>query len=467
MIRRWRLRRLLPGALPAALFASAAVAQLPPEQIEEQGAPALYRMTLRNGLVAVIDARPGRRTVYCEIGVRVGSRNEPLELGGISHLVEHLLFKEGEGRGARKNPAFSKIRAAGGIVNATTSFERTNYFCDVSADSFEEGWRGLASLVTGTGFDARDVEVERDVVLEEAARDKNNPLVVAAYSVLKRVFPGDPLSQPIIGYRKSLEKIGYAEARTYYERFYAPANSYAIVVGAVDARAAAGLLVATLDGWKGSGRPAEPFPPLPRVASESSWSFHTLVEQVYDVQGVLTPGHAAKDRIAIELLRRILGVGKTSRLYRRLVEEEGITSEFLAESYDLSNLGIFGAGGAVDPARAERFRRILREEFKRISLETVRPEELELARKLFAADLVRAFETNEGIADFRSERLLYRLPVSRDAPLAEASRLTPQDLLASARLHFAPDRLREIQIAPARGVEKVLAILRFLLFKSL
>jgi len=424
-------------------------------------------MTLPNGLVAVIDARPGRRTVYCEIGIRVGSRDEPLDRAGISHLLEHLLFKEGEGPGARKNPAFSRIRAAGGDVNATTAFELTNYFCDVSSDFFEEGWRGLASLVTGTGFDSRDVEVERNVVLEEAARDKSNPASVAAYSVLKRLFPGDPLSQPIIGYRKTLEAIRYADVKAYYGRYYAPGNAYALVVGDVEPERAAALLEETVGGWRTAHAPPADFPPPPRVSEERRFVFQTLVEQVYYAVGVLTPGQTTRERAAMELLRRVLGEGRTSRLYRRLVEREGLTSEFLAESYDLSNLGLFAAGGAVSPARAERFRAILREEFERVAREPVSAQELDLARRLMAADLVRQFETNTGIAAFRSEGLLYRLPLSRDEYLREASQATPVSLLATARTRFAPEKIRELEIDPAKGLGKLTAILRFLLFRRI
>ncbi|HTD53056.1 MAG TPA: pitrilysin family protein [Thermoanaerobaculia bacterium] len=452
----------LAGAWAPPAFAHPALAR-----IHERGATGLYRMELSNGLIAVIDARPGRRTVYCEIGVRVGSRNETLALAGISHLLEHLLFKEGEGPGARKNPAFSKIRAAGGDVNATTDFERTNYFCDVIGDAFEEGWRGLASLVTGAAFDAHDVDVERRVVLEEAARDKNNPVAIAAYSVLKRAFPDDPLSQPVLGYRKTLDRITYGDVKAYYGRFYAPGNAYALIVGDVEPERAAELVAETLGTWQGLSRRPQTFPPPPRVAPDRAFAFRTLVEQVYYALGVLTPGHSASDHMATELLRRVLGEGKTSRLYRRLVEQEGLTTEFLTGKYDLSNLGIFAAGGAVDPDHAERFQAILREEFDRIVREPVGADELDLARRLFSADLVREFETNEGIAAFRSERLLYGLPVSRDADLEAAAKLTPQDLLSTARTYFAPEKLREIEVAPARGFGKVIAILRFLIFRTI
>jgi zinc protease len=451
----------------AVLFAAPAIAHPPLERINERGATALYKIELPNGLVAVIDSRPGRRTVYCEIGVRVGSRDEDLQLAGISHLLEHLLFKEGEGAGARKNPAFSKIRAAGGDVNAATEFERTNYFCDVTSDAFEEGWRGLSSMVSGTAFDAHDVDVERQVVLQEAALDKNNPAAIAAYSVLKKVFPGDPLSQPILGYRKTLERITFADVKAYYGRFYTPGNSYALVVGDVEPEHAASLVAETLGAWQSFSHRAEGFPAAPQIAPDRAFSFRTLVEQVYYALGVLTPGHTAPDHVATELLRRVLGDGKTSRLYRRLVEQEGLTTQFLTGKYDLSNLGIFAAGGAVDPGRADRFKAILQEEFGRVAKEPVTTDELALARRLLSADLVREFETNEGIASFRSERLLYNLPISRDADIETANRLTPEELLSTARNYFAKDRLREIEVAPARGLGKVWAVLHFLIFKSI
>lgn len=457
------------------------------ERIEESGAPALYTMTLANGLVAVIDSRPGRRTAYCEIGVRVGSRNEPTDLAGISHLLEHLLFKEGETPGARKNPAFSRIRAAGGEVNASTFFERTNYYCDVSSAMFEEGWRGLANLVTVTGFDGKDLETERKVVLEEAALDKSDPMMIAAYSVLRRLFPGDPLAQPVIGFRKTLERIRLEDVDAYYRRHYAPGRAYALVVGDVDPHAAASLLAETIGAWspapvppEGAGRPLsdtpslEPpapapdgFPARPRISDERTFVFRTFTHRVYYGLGVLTDGELGRDRAATDLLLRVLDGGASSRLRRRIVEEEGLTSELLSANFNISNLGLFAAGGGVDPKKSGRFESVLREEFDRLAAEPVSEEELAVAKTLLRSDMVRAFESNAGIAAFRADRLLYGQPLSRDAYLADVLRLTPQQLLDVARVRFSHERLREAEVRPARGFGKVLAALRYLLFRRL
>src|SRR5262249_36787774 len=154
---------------------------------------------------------------------------------------------------------------------------------------FEEGWRGLSNLVTAAGFDQKDVEVERNVVLQEAALDKKNPLTIAGYSILRRLFPEDPLSQPVIGFTKTLRRIRLADVERYYALFYRPDNAGALAVGDGDAPRAAALIADTLGAWRGprptgradGARQAEPqerdekahspqsgpsFPPAPRIA---------------------------------------------------------------------------------------------------------------------------------------------------------------------------------------------------------
>src|SRR6185436_12929363 len=189
--------------------------------------------------------------------------------------------------------------------------------------------------------------------------------------------------------------------------------------------------------------------------------------QVYFGLGALTGGETNRYRTATQLLSRILGGGRSSRLDRRVVDDEGLTSELQTQAYDLSNIGVLACGGAVDPDKSARFQTILREEFSRLSSEPVDGKELDLAKTLLRADLVQQFESNAGIASFRASRLLYRLPVSRDAYLQEVMRQTPQDLLVAAKAQFPPGSRREVEIRPARGFGKVLAALRYLLFRRL
>jgi predicted Zn-dependent peptidase len=394
--------------LAAAVMAAASCASTP---VPESGAPDLRLVSCPNGLQAVVDARPGSRTVLVRLAVRAGSRDEPEGLAGMSHLLEHLLFQEGHGETARRNPAFSALRQAGGLVNASTDFELTEYHADLPADRFAEGWDALVSLVTGTAFDAKDVEREREVVLQEAAMGKTDPLAVVAYSVLRRVFPGDPIGQPVIGFRSTLRRVTITDLRGFHSRHYVPARMFAVIVGDVDAGEASARVASTLGAIPGGAARSPYTSPLPRRSPV--FRFRTLVSQAYLLTAALTGGEASEDAAALDVLATVLGDGRASRLHRRLVDREALTDQILAVSFQLADTGAFGAGVAVEPRHTVAARAALREEMDRLAREPVSSEELALARTLLAGRLALRFETNAGIADFRTRRLLYGQDVSR------------------------------------------------------
>jgi len=431
-------------------------------------------LTCQNGLTAVVDSRPSSRTVFIQVAVRVGSRDEPAGLAGISHLLEHLLFKEGHGQTGRRNPAFSALRTSGGLVNASTDFELTEYHADLPAGRFSAGWDAVVSMITGIDFGEEEIARERLVVLQEAAMGKSDPLAIAAYSVLSRIFPGDPIGQPVIGFRRTLKNVALDDLRRHFSRYYTPAGMFAVIVGDVDPVEAADRVAATLCALPPARETRAAYPhPAPRI--EPMYRFRTLVKQSYLLAGSLTDGEADPDAVAMEMLATILGDGRTSRLHRRLVVEEALTDEVLALTLQMSNTGAMAAGLAVDPDRAERARTALIEEIVRLAKEPVPAPELETAKARLHARLAMLYETNEGIARFRSRRVYLGQSASRDAYLSSADQLTPSDLLRVASSHWgeAPGRdasrggLIEVQVLPARGFGKVLAALKFLLFRRL
>ncbi|HKY32353.1 MAG TPA: pitrilysin family protein [Candidatus Polarisedimenticolia bacterium] len=457
---------LLPTLLLCAVAASPSCRSTP---VAEQGASALRALECSNGAAAVVEQRPGSGTVFIRIGVRAGSRDEPLDQAGISHLLEHLLFREGHG-GTRRNPAFSELREAGAVVNASTDFELTEYHADVPADRVEEGWAALFSLVTGTGFDEQDLQQERRIVLQEAASGKTDPMAVAAYSVLRRVFPDDPLGQPVIGVRRTLKGITRGDVEAYHRRHYVPSSIVAVVVGDVEAPHAEAMIERTL-GRLPSGLSSLEERASPSPRRRDRFLFRTLVSQAYLLLGALTPGETSPDAPALELLASVLGEGRASRLHRRLVEQEALTEQILALSFQMSDIGGFGAGAAVLPGRAAQARAALREELQRLAREPVSTAELERARGLTRGRLALQTETNEGRAAYRTRRLLLGLPPSLDPHREALDRATPADLLAVARRcwggeHGAPGPVA-IEVLPARGFGKVLAALRYLMFRRL
>jgi len=432
--------------------------------VPEEGSPALYSLTCPNGLPAVIQARPGTRTVFVQLSARVGSRDEPPELAGMSHLLEHLIFREGQ--------PFAALRRAGALVNASTDFEQTEYHADLPAAAFDEGIDALAALVSGAAFTAADVDRERRVVRGEAALGKIDPAAVVVYSVLDRIFHGDPIAQPVIGFRRTLNRIRVEDLRDYHRRHYTAANMFAVVVGDVDPARAAGRLCTAIDSLP-QGAGTHPPYPEPAARIERMYQFRTLVKQCYLMAGSLTSGAAAPDAPSLELLATLLGDGRGSRLHRRLVRQEAFSDDVLAITFQVSTAGAIAAGLAVNPARAKAARAALLEEMRRLTHEPVPPDELRAAVSRMAGALDARFETNEGIAEFRARRLLLHEPVGRDDYLARLRAITPEKLLEAARRHWGPatsessEGLIEIQVLPARGFGKLIAALRFLMFRRL
>ena len=431
---------LIWAAGASGLFAGTGEAGNPP-------APSLSVFTCSNGLEVVVERRPGTRTVFMEIGVRVGSRDEPLALAGMSHLLEHLLFKEGHDPAARRNPAFSALRAVGAEINASTDFELTEYHADVPAGRFLQGWDALVALVTATDFSDDELRRERGVVLGEVALGKTDPLAIMAYSVLRRVFPGDPLGQPVIGFRKTLNRITKADVQQYYRRFYRPANMFVVVVGDVDLGDAVSRVRQTL-GVLPAGGPARTAYPAPTQNLGHLYRFRTLVSQSYLIAGSLTGGNEARDAPALELLASILGGGRTSRLHRRFVERDALTDEVLAISFSVSNVGAFGCGLTVERRRTEEARAGLREELVRLTEEPVTAEELDTVKKLLRGALALELETNSGTGGFRARRLFLHQPVSQDTYLAVFDALTADDLMRVARKHWGSGARIETKNAP-------------------
>jgi len=199
------------------------------------------------------------------------------------------------------------------------------------------------------------------------------------------------------------------------------------------------------------------------------YRFRTLTSRAYLLTGALTGGEASPDAPALALLATILGDGRTSRLHTRLVERDAVGDEVIAMSFEVSNAGAFGAGVAVDPADAARTRAALAEEMQRLAREPVTPSEIDTAKRLARGRLDLQFETNAGIAAFHARRLSFGQPVDRESYRGRIDRLSPEDLLDVARRTWGDGGRgpTAIEVLPARGFGKVIALLRFLIFRRI
>ncbi len=189
-------------------------------------------MRLDNGLKCILEKRAGSGVVAMQVWVKVGSRSEADRIAGITHFIEHLIFKGTDvGGGYEIAP---KIEAMGGNINAFTSHETTVYHIVMPTHSFETGFQLLADSVRSPAFPQDELEKEKKVIIEEIKMGEDDPQRKLFTELFRVSYPGHPYGRPIIGYRESVSAIGRSDILSYFKEHYTPPNMAVVVVGDFD-----------------------------------------------------------------------------------------------------------------------------------------------------------------------------------------------------------------------------------------
>ncbi len=331
------------------------------EFVREEGGVEEYRHR-ENGLTALLLSEAAAPVVAFQVTYRVGSRNEGMGLTGATHLLEHLMFK-GTERFNRDlgTSVFQTLQSVGGQINATTWYDRTNYFALLPSEHLELAVEIEADRMRGARVSDDDLASERTVVLNELDRGENEPLRKLLHAVYATAFHAHPYGHPVIGWRSDVETVTASGLRHFYDTYYWPQNATAAVVGAFDRDEALDLL-------------AEHFGPIPAGPDESASAPEPLVHradedavtrepeqegerrlvvrQAGELGAVLlaykAPAGLDPDADALDVLAQALASGKSSRLYRRLTDE-GLTTSASAYFPRLRDPGLFVLYGTLSP----------------------------------------------------------------------------------------------------------------------
>lgn len=308
--------------------------------------------TLDNGLQVVVVNNPRAPIVTHMLWYRVGAADEPIGKSGIAHFLEHLMFK---GTDKLAPGEFSKIVAAnGGSENAFTSWDYTGYYQTIAKDRLEIMMRHEADRMANLKLVDAIVLPERDVILEERrSRTDNEPggrLSEMARAVL---FLHHPYGTPVIGWPQEVSALTTEDAIDFYRRWYAPNNAVLVISGDVTAEEVKPLAEATY-GLVPKGdvptrvRPSEPPQTAPRrvsLESEQVRQPSLSIEYLAPSYNRSTADFAAADPYALEVLTELFGGASSSRLYQRLVVDQGLAagagSWYGASDYDLSSFGLY------------------------------------------------------------------------------------------------------------------------------
>lgn len=311
------------------------------EFVEESGGISEYRLA-SNGLQVLLLPQPIVPVVTFMVTYRVGSRNEVTGLTGATHMLEHLMFK-GTEKFNRKlnNSVFNVLQSVGAQVNATTWFDRTNYYELLPRDYLPLAIEIEADRMRGALIDEEDLESERTVILNEFDRGKNDATRNLYDSVWSTAYIAHPYHHPTIGWRSDIENATSAGLRHFYDTYYRPDNATVSVLGDIDPEATLRLIQQHFGGFD---TPTNPVPEVKTREPEQNGERRVTVRQAGQVGSLMlafkSPPGLDTDVEALDVLSMVLSTGKNSRLYNRLTDK-GLTTNVGASASRLRDPGLF------------------------------------------------------------------------------------------------------------------------------
>lgn len=353
--------------------------------------------TLANGVRLVTVPMPHLHTAELVCYLAVGGRNEPLELSGISHFLEHMIF-----RGTAEYASSTKLERAfemiGGAVNASTDAETTCFHSRLHPDYLAEGVALFASMLRRPLF--KDIDVERRIILEEAREDYNEKGVQINLDnlMVALLWPGHPLGESLIGTPETLARIDRDALEAYYRSWYVPENLVISGCGCVDREQLLRLVEAQFGDWQGKlPLPVEPSPEVVAVAPESRWVADSD-SQIGLQLAFRLPGRQDSRTLSLWVLRRLLAWGGSARLPLRLREELGLTYAVDANCSLLADTGYLAIDLAVAPSNLQQAMAELLKVLKELRDQPIPDDELAATLRSYLFDLDFSRDQTEAMA---------------------------------------------------------------------
>jgi predicted Zn-dependent peptidase len=378
--------------------------------------------TLPNGMKILAECDPGAHTAAVGYFVKTGARDEPRELMGVSHYLEHMMFKGTESRTAEDvNRHFDRIGAS---HNAFTTAELTAFHAHVLPEHLRSALEVLSDIMRPS-IRQKDFDEEKGVILEEIAMYDDNPFWVLWENASERYFGAHPLGHRVLGTKDTVRALTRQQMQDYFDTRYSADNTVVAAAGNIDFDA----LVAQVHSCCGHWKTTDARRTYPAFHAHEERMVIPMKQASRAYMACMWPGPAVGDprRYAAMMLAQILGDSEGSRLYWALVES-GIAEEAQAQYDGHDGTGDMVAYATCAPADADRVEEIVRHELDRLPT-TLTHEELSNARAKVATAIVTAGERPAG----RMRRLgvlwLYRgAYASLEDELAEIERLTVDDL---------------------------------------
>ncbi|MBV9101488.1 MAG: insulinase family protein [Candidatus Dormibacteraeota bacterium] len=349
---------------------------------------------------------PGRPSVAVAFMLRVGSRHEPWEQSGLSHFVEHMVFK-GTERFPTPREISETIEGVGGVLDAGTDREATVFWTRVPATELDRALRLLSDMVARPRFTADDVAKERQVVVEELRMYQDSPSDFVQTVFDEVMWPSHPLGRDVAGREETVRGFTREDCAEHMTVHARPETLVVSMAGGVETAHAQAMLERELEGWDERQRPARP-DPEPATAPEGDALRVTWrrVEQASVLVGARAPSYLDPRRFAVDILNVVLGEGMSSRLFLELRERRGLVYDVHSFAARLSDSGVLGIGFGAEPRRAPTALRAAVHELRELADQDVGEAELAKAKAYAKGRLALHLEGTSALCEYAGQQLL-------------------------------------------------------------
>ena len=347
---------------------------------------------LANGLTVAVDPLPGAESVAVGLYASVGSRSEPKHLGGLAHLVEHMVFK---GAGGRDTRALAEvIEDVGGSLNAWTARDQTVFHGRALARDLDLVAEVIADLVRAPHFDEEHLAREKQVILSEIGESVDSPDDLVHDHLFEAAFEGQGIGRPVLGTEANVRAVARQDCRDWLEQQFAPSR----LVLAASGRVEPSEVVKLAERLFGDMEQREPPPVEAATFTGGVRNDRRSFEQAHWCLAFKGVPAADPRNPALALFVQALGGGTSSRLFQELREERGLAYSIYAWNHAFADTGLVGIGCAAERARAAESVELAREVLA-ATAESLSEAELSRARAQMEAGTLMALETAQGRAD--------------------------------------------------------------------
>jgi len=420
----------------------------------------MYEKTvLGNGLRILSSFMPHTRSVSVCVHVGAGSRYEEDAHAGVSHFLEHMLFK-----GTTRRPSSADISGAieqlGGVINGSTDREMSTYWCKVARPHFHKALDVLTDLVRDPLMNAGEMEKERSVVQEELSISNDYPNYRVELLIDEMLWPDQPMGRDVAGSRESVNGITLEMLVDWFLSQYISSNVVISVAGNVSHEEVVDVLGPLVKGWP-QGTPQAWRPAAHRDGGTPEVRMeHRQTAQAHMCMAL--PGISSRDpdRYALDLMSTVLGEGMTSRLFLEVREKRGLAYDIHSMASHFRDTGSIAVYFGVDPKKARYATRIILGELRRMKTDV--PEaELTRAKEMAKGRMLLRLEDTRVVAGWGgAQELLYGEVLTVDDVVEKVDAVTTEDVERVANQFLAPEKLNLAVVGPYRSDRQFQDLLR-------